>query len=70
VTDASRAVGVASSLLSLEKKATFVSDVRETYAALRQSHARGRREGVQTVWKSQGKTGTGLTGRFMCRPDR
>ncbi len=48
VTDASRAVGVASSLLSLEKKATFVSDVRETYAALRQSHARGRREGVQT----------------------
>jgi len=48
VTDASRAVGVAGALLSAEKKAGFVAETAAAYAALRESHASGRREGIQT----------------------
>ena len=47
VTDASRAVGVAGSLMSPGKRAGFVTETRSAYAALRESHARGRRNGVQ-----------------------
>ena len=48
VSDASRAVGVTGALLSPGKKAGFVADTRSAYAALRESHAAGRRDGVQT----------------------
>ena len=48
VNDASRAVGVTGALLSDAKKAAFVDDTRAAYAALRESHASGRRDGVQT----------------------
>ena len=48
VADASRAVGVAGALLSRERKAGFVAETRAAYAALRESHAGGRRDGVQT----------------------
>jgi len=48
VADASRAVGVAGALLSPGRKAGFVADTRAAYAALRESHAGGRRDGVQT----------------------
>jgi 5-methyltetrahydrofolate--homocysteine methyltransferase len=44
VTDASRAVGVVSSLLSPEGKAPFVAGVRAEYAKLAEAHARGERE--------------------------
>ena len=42
VTDASRAVGVASSLLSDEKKADYQAEVRADYEAMAEAHARGR----------------------------
>ena len=48
VADASRAVGVTGALLSTERKAGFLADTRSTYAALRDSHAAGRRDGVQS----------------------
>jgi len=48
VTDASRAVGVAGALMSPKRKAGFVAETRSAYAALRESHAGGRRDGVQT----------------------
>ncbi len=48
VADASRAVGVAGALLSQARKAGFVAETRTAYAALRESHAGGRRDGVQT----------------------
>jgi 5-methyltetrahydrofolate--homocysteine methyltransferase len=44
VTDASRAVGVASSLLSDDKKADYQAEVRADYEAMAQAHARGRRQ--------------------------
>jgi 5-methyltetrahydrofolate--homocysteine methyltransferase len=40
VTDASRAVGVVSNLLSREAKAPFVADIRDEYARLADAHAR------------------------------
>ena len=48
VNDASRAVGTAAALLSPARKAGFIADTRSTYAALRESHAGGRRDGVQS----------------------
>ena len=48
VADASRAVGVAGALMSPKRKAGFVAETRSAYAALRESHAGGRRDGVQT----------------------
>ena len=48
VADASRAVGVTRALLSAERKDGFVADTRSAFAALRDSHAAGRRGGVQT----------------------
>ena len=44
VTDASRAVGVVSSLLSPEGKAPFIEGVRAEYAELAEAHERGERE--------------------------
>ena len=44
VTDASRAVGVVSSLLSAEGKAPFVASVREEYRKLAEMHERAERE--------------------------
>jgi len=44
VTDASRAVGVVSSLLSPEARAPFVAGVRDEYAKLKAAHERGERE--------------------------
>ena len=44
VTDASRAVGVVSSLLSPEGKAPFIEGVRAEYAKLAEAHERGERE--------------------------
>ena len=53
VTDASRAVGVVSSLLSEERKPAFVSDLREEYSKLADKHARSelakKRISVQTA---------------------
>lgn len=43
VTDASRAVGVASSLLS-ERKVVYIDDIRSEYARIAEEHARGREE--------------------------
>lgn len=42
VTDASRAVGVASSLLSEDKKVDYQAEVRADYVAMAEAHARGR----------------------------
>ncbi len=42
VTDASRAVGVMSALLSPDRKADLVSDIRKEYATVAAGHARGR----------------------------
>ncbi|MGY6632475.1 MAG: methionine synthase [Alkalilacustris sp.] len=44
VTDASRAVGVVSALLSGDQKPGFVAEVRARYADLAAAHARGERE--------------------------
>lgn len=43
VTDASRAVGVASSLLS-DRKVVYIDDIRAEYARIAEEHARGREE--------------------------
>jgi 5-methyltetrahydrofolate--homocysteine methyltransferase len=44
VTDASRAVGVAASLLSPDEAEAFAANVRGDYARIREAHARGRAE--------------------------
>lgn len=49
VKDASRAVGVAQNLISVEFKEQFVKDLREEYVKVREAHA-GRR--AQTKWLS------------------
>jgi 5-methyltetrahydrofolate--homocysteine methyltransferase len=41
VTDASRAVGVASSLMSAQGRPSYVADVRQEYARIAAAHARG-----------------------------
>src|SRR6202043_3669804 len=41
VTDASRAVGVTASLLSAERRADYVANVRTEYARIAAAHARG-----------------------------
>jgi 5-methyltetrahydrofolate--homocysteine methyltransferase len=43
VTDASRAVGVASSLLS-DRRVAYIDDIRAEYARIAEGHARGREE--------------------------
>ena len=48
VTDASRAVGVVSSLMSLEERPKAIARVREEYARMAESHARGRAEKART----------------------
>ncbi|NWH08433.1 MAG: methionine synthase [Alphaproteobacteria bacterium] len=45
VTDASRAVGVATSLLSLEQRGAYVAEIQADYARVAEAHAAGRREG-------------------------
>jgi 5-methyltetrahydrofolate--homocysteine methyltransferase len=47
VTDASRAVGVASALLSDEQRDGFISDVREEYVKVAATHARSRADRVR-----------------------
>ena len=42
VTDASKAVGVAGTLLSPERRQTLIADVRERYEAMRAAHSRGQ----------------------------
>jgi 5-methyltetrahydrofolate--homocysteine methyltransferase len=49
VTDASRAVGVVSSLLSPEKRPRAIAKVREDYARMAESYARGQAEKVRTA---------------------
>jgi len=44
VTDASRAVGVVSSLLSDDNKIAYIDDVRREYAQIQTIHARGQRD--------------------------
>ena len=44
VTDASRAVGVASKLLSKTKRTPFVAGVHKDYAAVREAHERGQKD--------------------------
>jgi 5-methyltetrahydrofolate--homocysteine methyltransferase len=44
VHDASRAVGVAASLLSASEAESFATGVRDDYARIREAHARGREE--------------------------
>jgi 5-methyltetrahydrofolate--homocysteine methyltransferase len=48
VTDASRAVGVVSGLMSPEERPKAIARVREEYARMVQSHARGRAEKART----------------------
>ena len=48
VTDASRAVGVASNLLSEGKSAAYKADIRADYEAMAEAHARGRAEDKRT----------------------
>jgi len=48
VTDASRAVGVVSSLMSKEGRPKAIARVREDYARMAESHARGRAEKART----------------------
>jgi len=48
VTDASRAVGVVSSLMSPEKRPRAIAKVREDYARIAESYARGQAEKVRT----------------------
>jgi len=48
VTDASRAVGVVSSLMSPEERPKTVARVRQDYARMAESHARGRAEKART----------------------
>jgi 5-methyltetrahydrofolate--homocysteine methyltransferase len=48
VTDASRAVGVASNLLSEEKSANYQTEIRADYEAMAEAHARGRAEDKRT----------------------
>ena len=48
VTDASRAVGVVSNLMSPEARPKAVARVREDYARMAESHARGRAEKART----------------------
>ncbi|QXC49874.1 methionine synthase [Agrobacterium salinitolerans] len=44
VTDASRAVGVVSALLSAEQKPTYIDGIRSEYAKVAEAHARNERE--------------------------
>ena len=48
VTDASRAVGVVSGLMSPEERPKAIARVREEYARMAESHARGRAEKART----------------------
>ena len=48
VTDASRAVGVVSSLMSPEERPRAIAKVREDYARMAESYARGQAEKVRT----------------------
>jgi 5-methyltetrahydrofolate--homocysteine methyltransferase len=48
VTDASRAVGVVSSLMSPEERPKTIARVREEYVRMAESHARGRAEKART----------------------
>jgi 5-methyltetrahydrofolate--homocysteine methyltransferase len=48
VTDASRAVGVVSNLMSPEERPKAIARVREEYARMAESHARGRAEKART----------------------
>ncbi len=48
VTDASRAVGVASNLLSEDKSADYQAEIRADYEAMAEAHARGRAEDKRT----------------------
>ena len=48
VTDASRAVGMVSSLMSREGRRKAIARVREDYARMAESHARGRAEKTRT----------------------
>ena len=48
VTDASRAVGVASNLLSEEKSDDYKAEIRADYVAMAEAHARGRTEDKRT----------------------
>jgi 5-methyltetrahydrofolate--homocysteine methyltransferase len=48
VTDASRAVGVASNLLSEEKSTDYQTEIRADYEAMAEAHARGRAEDKRT----------------------
>ncbi len=47
VNDASRAVGTAGALLSPARRDAFLAETSAAYAALRESHAGGRRDGVR-----------------------
>ena len=48
MTDASRAVGVASNLLSEEKSGDYKAEIRADYEAMAEAHARGRAEDKRT----------------------
>ena len=49
VTDASRAVGVVSNLMSAEERPRTIAKVREDYVRLAESHARGQAEKVRAT---------------------
>ena len=70
VNDASRAVGVVSSLLSPEAKAPYVAGVRAEYAKLAAAHARAEADKRGCRSRRRGRTGTGSTGRPTRRRGR
>ena len=47
VTDASRAVGVSTNLLSKEKKKDFISEIKQNYSDMRKSYEKGKKNKVE-----------------------
>ena len=47
VTDASRAVGVSTSLLSKEKRKSFIVEIKQNYLAMRKSYEKGKKNKVE-----------------------
>ena len=62
VTDASRAVGVVSQLLSKQLSGAYVSEVREEYAKIAAAHARGQEDKKRLRSKTRARTRWRSTG--------
>ena len=55
VTDASRAVGVSTNLLSKEKKKDFISEIKQNYSDMRKSYEKGKKNKVENKIESARK---------------